>query len=163
MGDAASLRTVRADALDFHEIAFGSDEYKQTCELRNEVLRLPLGLNLYSEDLQREKEQLHFGLFDHDTELIACVIAMLQGSGKAKLRQMVVKAGYEGRGVGRRLLLSLEEMLATRGVSQLSLHARISAAGFYEKLGYVCSGEPFVEVGIPHIRMEKQQQSLNKP
>ena len=163
MGDAASLRTVRADALDFHEIAFGSDEYKQTCELRNEVLRLPLGLNLYSEDLQQEKEQLHFGLFDHCNELIACVIAVLQGSGKAKLRQMAVKAGYEGRGAGRRLLLSVEALLVARGVTQLSLHARISAAGFYEKLGYVYSGAPFVEVGIPHIRMEKQQQSLNKP
>jgi predicted GNAT family N-acyltransferase len=76
---------------------------------------------------------------------------------------MAVKAGYEVQGVGRRLLRSLEALLATRGVTQLSLHARISAAGFYEKLGYVRSGAPFVEVGIPHIRMEKQQQSLNKP
>ncbi len=153
----------RAEALDFREITFGSDEYKQTCELRNEVLRLPLGLSLYSEDLQQEKEQLHFGLFDHDAELIACVIAVLQKPGKAKLRQMAVKAGYEGQGVGRRLLLTLEALLAARGVTQLSLHARISAAGFYEKLGYVRLGAPFVEVGIPHVRMEKQQQSLNKP
>ncbi|MHB1117000.1 GNAT family N-acetyltransferase [Sideroxydans sp.] len=131
--------------------------------MRNEVLRLPLGLNLYREDLQQEKEQLHFGLFDHDTELIACVIAVLQGSGKAKLRQMAVRTGYEGQGIGRRLLLSLEELLVARGATQLSLHARISAGGFYEKLGYVYSGVPFVEVGIPHIRMEKQHQSLNKP
>ncbi|MBU3904373.1 MAG: GNAT family N-acetyltransferase [Gammaproteobacteria bacterium] len=131
--------------------------------MRNEVLRLPLGLNLYSEDLQQEKEQLHFGLFDHDSELIACVIAVPQGAGQAKLRQMAVKAGNEGRGAGRRLLLSLEELLGARGVTQLSLHARISAAGFYEKLGYARSGELFVEVGIPHIRMEKQQQPLKKP
>ena len=129
MGDTTSLKIGRTEALDFREITFGSDEYKQMCELRNEVLRLPLGLNLYSEDLQQEKEQLHFGLFDQDTELIACVIAVLHGYGKAKLRQMAVKAGYEGRGVGRRLLLSLEAQLAARGVTQLSLHARISAAG----------------------------------
>jgi predicted GNAT family N-acyltransferase len=154
---------MHTDALDLRSIAFGSEEYKQTCELRNEVLRLPLGLNLYSEDLELEKEQWHFGLFDQGTELIACVIAVPQASGKAKLRQMAVKAGHEGNGVGRRMLLSLETLLATRDVMQLSLHARISAAGFYEKLGYVRSGEPFVEVGIPHIRMEKQQQSLNKP
>ncbi|MBU0688301.1 MAG: GNAT family N-acetyltransferase [Gammaproteobacteria bacterium] len=163
MGDAASLKTVRANDLHFHEVAFGSDEYKQTCELRNEVLRLPFGLNLYSEDLQQEKDQSHFGLFDHGNSLIACVIAVPQGSGQAKLRQMSVKAGYEGLGVGRRMLLSLEALLARQGVTQLSLHARISAAGFYEKLGYVRSGEPFIEIGIPHIRMEKQQQSLKKP
>ncbi len=163
MGHTASLRTIQADALDFRSIVFGSDEYKQTCELRNEVLRLPLGMNLYSEDLALEKEQWHFGLFDNGTELIACVIAVPQASGQAKLRQMAVKARHEGKGIGRRMLLSLEALLAERGVMQLSLHARISAAGFYEKLGYVRSGEPFVEVGIPHIRMEKQQQSLNKP
>lgn len=163
MGDAASLRTIQADALDFHAITFGSDEYKQMCELRNAVLRLPLGLSLYSEDLQLEKAQLHFGLFDHGTELIACIIAVLQESGKAKLRQMAVKAGYEGQGVGRRILISLEDVLATRGVMKLSLHARISAVGFYEKLGYARSGDPFLEVGIPHILMEKFQQIFNKP
>ncbi|GAB5605538.1 GNAT family N-acetyltransferase [Sideroxyarcus sp. TK5] len=162
MGDATSLKIGRTEALDFREITFCSNEYKQTCELRIEVLRLPLGLNLYREDLQQEKEQLHFGLFD-GTELIACVIAVPQGAGKAKLRQMAVKAGHEGQGIGRRLLHSLEVVLASRGVTQLSLHARISAAGFYEKLGYVRSGSPFVEVGIPHILMEKQQQVLNKP
>ena len=150
------------DTLDFCSIAFGSDEYKQTCELRNEVLRKPLGLILYNEDIQQEKDHAHFGLFDHGKELIACAIAVPQGVGNAKLRQMAVKAGYEGQGVGRRMLFSLEALLARQGVTQLSLHARISAAGFYEKLGYVRSGEPFVEVGIPHIRMEKQQQSLNK-
>jgi predicted GNAT family N-acyltransferase len=157
------LTTVRTEDLDFHGITFGSDEYKQTCELRNEVLRLPLGLDLYSEDLQQEKDQSHFGLFDHGKSLIACVVAVPQASGQAKLRQMAVKTGYEGQGIGRRMLLSLEALLASQGMTQLSLHARISAAGFYEKLGYVRSGEPFVEVGIPHIRMEKQQQSLNKP
>ena len=151
------------DTLDFRSVAFGSDEYKQTCELRNEVLRKPLGLNLYDEDLKQEQDQLHFGLFDHGNSLIACVIAVPQGSGQAKLRQMAVKAGYEGQGVGRRLLLSLEARLACQGVAQLSLHARISAVGFYEKLGYVRSGDSFVEVGLPHIRMEKQQQSLKTP
>lgn len=154
---------VRAEELDFHEIAFGSDEYKQTCELRNEVLRKPLGLNLYSEDLQQEQVQSHFGLFDHGNSLIACVIAVPQGAGQVKLRQMAVKAGCEGQGVGRRMLLSLEALLAGQGVARLSLHARISAAGFYEKLGFVRSGESFVEVGIPHIRMEKQQHSFKKP
>lgn len=162
MGDTASLNLVRPDALDFREIRFGSDEYQQACALRNAVLRQPLGLNLYNEDLQQEKDQSHFGLFDHDNQLIACVIAVHHGNGKAKLRQMAVKAGYEGRGIGSRLLRALEARLARQGVVRLSLHARISAAGFYEKLGYVRSGAPFVEVGIPHILMEKHQQVLSQ-
>ncbi|MDD2701767.1 MAG: GNAT family N-acetyltransferase [Sideroxydans sp.] len=155
MGDPTSLTPILPASLDFHQVVFGSEAYKQTCALRNEVLRKPLGLDLFSEDLSQEKDQLHFGMFDREAKLIACVIAVPQAADAAKIRQMAVRAGFTGQGVGRMLMRSLEETLATRGVVKLSLHARVTAAGFYEKLGYVRTGEPFVEVGIPHIRMEK--------
>jgi predicted GNAT family N-acyltransferase len=35
------------------------------------------------------------------------------------------------------------------------MHARKSAAGFYERLGYNISGEEFKELTIPHYIMEK--------
>ena len=42
------------------------------------------------------------------------------------------------------------------GFKKIIMHARKSAAGFYEKLGYqVCSGE-FEEVTLPHYEMEKK-------
>ena len=53
------------------------------------------------------------------------------------------------------MLESLERWLAARGFHRLMLHARSSAAGFYEKLGYAATGEQFVEVTIPHVTMEK--------
>lgn len=155
MGDAASLTTVRAGALDFRAVTFGSDEYRLTCELRNEVLRKPLGLDLFSEDLNLEKDQLHFGMFDREAGLIACVIAVRVASGTAKIRQMAVRNGYVGQGVGRALMAAVEDRMALDGARNLLLHARITAAGFYEKLGYIRTGAPFVEVGVPHIRMEK--------
>jgi predicted GNAT family N-acyltransferase len=27
--------------------------------------------------------------------------------------------------------------------------------GFYEKLGYAVYGEPFAEVGVPHVHMQR--------
>ncbi|MFH2134469.1 MAG: GNAT family N-acetyltransferase [Pseudomonadota bacterium] len=155
MGHTTSVNPVRVEVLDFSAVTFGSDAYKRTCELRNDVLRKPLGLDLFNEDLSQEKEQSHFGLFDDDGQLIACVIAIRLALDTAKIRQMAVRSGYEGQGVGRALMRALEVQLAKDGVTKLMLHARLSAAGFYERLGYVRSGEPFVEVGIPHIRMKK--------
>jgi len=38
------------------EIKYGSKEYQQVLELRNKVMRLPLGLNIYDEDLSEEKD-----------------------------------------------------------------------------------------------------------
>jgi predicted GNAT family N-acyltransferase len=128
------------------------------CELRNEVLRLPLGLNLFEEDLSQEAHQLHFGLFDQVQNLIACVIAVKYSATEAKIRQMAVKSAYAGQGVGRTLIQSLEDYLARRGITRLSMHARVSAVGFYEKLGYERVGHEFVEVCIPHTRMQKQIQ-----
>ena len=142
--------------LSFREIEFDSADFKKECELRNEVLRLPLGLNLYDEDLAQEKDQLHFGLFDQDHHLIACVIAVCYSPTEAKIRQMAVKAEHAGQGNGQRILQSLEEYLADRGITRVFMHARMSAVGFYEKLGYARINHEFAEVGIPHIRMEKQ-------
>ena len=37
----------------FREVAFGSDDYRRECVLRQLVLRAPLGLDLFAEDSQR--------------------------------------------------------------------------------------------------------------
>jgi predicted GNAT family N-acyltransferase len=37
----------------------------------------------------------------------------------------------------------------------LCMHARKTAKGFYEKLGYAVTGDEFMEVTIPHYIMEK--------
>jgi len=37
--------------MNFRSIESGSDDYRKECELRDQVLRAPLGRNLYAEDL----------------------------------------------------------------------------------------------------------------
>jgi predicted GNAT family N-acyltransferase len=49
-----------------------------------------------------------------------------------------------------------ENIARDHGYRRLTMHARKSALGFYEKSGYkVCSDE-FEEVTIPHYVMEKE-------
>jgi hypothetical protein len=38
----------------------------------------------------------------------------------------------------------------------ITMHSRMSAVLFYEKLGFTKIGNEFKEVGIPHIKMYKQ-------
>lgn len=140
--------------MTFLEIPFQSDRYAQACELRNQVLRLPLGLDLQSEDLSPESEYLHFGI-EQDGQLIACVLAVPLGSGRAKLRQMAVLSECQGQGIGRRLIESVEDCLVQQGFQVVELDARREAVGFYEKLGYVSQGDEFISVTIPHQRMTK--------
>jgi predicted GNAT family N-acyltransferase len=146
----------------FREIAFGSDEYEMERSLRDKVLRRPLGLSLHNEDRAPEKVQWHFGLFAPGGELAACAIAVPLSYAEAKTRQMAVAPVYQGKGLGRELMNALEEHLQARGFTGFVLHARVSAAGFYEKLGYTAIGEEFLEVNIPHLKMEKKTGSSSE-
>jgi len=138
----------------FSEIQYGSAAYHAECELRNQVLRMPIGLSLHDEDLSQERNQLHFGLFDGG-RLVACVIAVVLSPTWAKIRQMAVRPEHQGKGCGRRVMESMETRLIAQGITHFSMHARISAVGFYERLGYSKVGEEFTEIGLPHVRMEK--------
>ncbi len=139
----------------FREIAFGSDDFRKECELRNEVLRVPLGLNLFDEEINLENKQMHFGMFDPCGNLLACAIAVECSSTEAKIRQMAVDSQYRGKGYGRKIIHCIEDYLARRGLIHLYLNARMTAVGFYEKLGYAKAGHEFIEIGIPHVKMEK--------
>lgn len=137
------------------EIMFGTDAYREECALRQRVLRAPLGLNLYNENLDAEKDQLHFGLFDDAGRLVASVTVVVLSPTEAKLRQMAVAPEQQRRGCGRLLMQRVEAVLLQRGLTHLSLHARKTATGFYTGLGYTTRGEDFIEVGIPHVEMSK--------
>lgn len=142
--------------MNVKEIRHGSTEYQQECALRQEVMRKPLGLNLYDEDLLAERGQIHFGLFDEKDQLLACVIAMPVTASEAKVRQMVVRPSLQGKGCGRLLLEAAEKVLVQRGFADLYLHSRMTVIGFYEHLGYTQTGSEFMEVGMPHVKMCKR-------
>lgn len=139
----------------FLEIAFNSPEYRLACSLRNEVLRLPLGLSLYDEDLELESEHWHFGIFENEA-LVGCVVVVPLAAGEAQLKQMAIAEAVRGNGLGRRLFEALEARLIAMGVGELRLHARETAVGFYEQLGFESEGELFLEVSIPHVKMRKR-------
>jgi predicted GNAT family N-acyltransferase len=140
-------------------IRHGSSKYQQECALRQEVLRKPLGLNLYDEDLVAERGQIHFGLFDDKDELLACVIAVPVTATEAMIRQMAVRPSLQGKGCGRLLLEAAEKVLARQGFTGLFLNSRMTAIGFYERLGYTQTGSEFMEVGLPHVKMCKRVSS----
>ena len=136
------------------ELEFGSGQYQSACRLREKVLRQPLGLRLSDADLRGEAEQLHFGMFADD-ELMACVTAAPLSANEARIRQTAVAPGHQGQGVARDMMRQVEAILADRGYTILSLHARKSAVGFYLKLGYMTVGGEFIEVTVPHQKMIK--------
>ena len=136
-------------------IDHGSKEYTQMVELRYNLLRKPLRLQFDEEELQREKDDIHIGCFEDD-HLEGCCLLTQTDPSTVRLRQMVVISGLQGKGIGRVLLQFAENIARDRGYKKIIMHARKSAVGFYEKLGYKVVGNEFEEVTIPHYVMEKK-------
>jgi predicted GNAT family N-acyltransferase len=135
-------------------IDHGTKEYQQMVNLRYEILRKPLGLKFAPEELEREKEDILIGAFDEEVLLGCCLLTREQGY-TMRLRQMAVPNSMQGKGIGRALMIFAENITRDMGYKRLVMHARKTAVGFYEKLGYKTKGAEFVEVTIPHFIMEK--------
>lgn len=137
------------------QIDHGSREYAQMVNLRELILRKPLGLTFTREELEKEKNDILIGSFDEDV-MLGCCILTKHDNRKLRLRQMAVNNNLQGKGVGASILSFTESLATDKGFSRIFMHARQTAIGFYEKFGYKIVGEQFLELNIPHFIMEKR-------
>lgn len=135
-------------------IDYGTPEYHQMIDLRMQILRTPLGLSFTKEDLEKEQNDMLLGCFDEEQLEGCCLLTEVEPS-TVKLRQMAVLYGLQGKGIGRVLMNFAENVARDAGYKKLTMHARKTAIGFYEKLGYTTCSDEFEEVTVPHFEMEK--------
>ena len=137
------------------EVAHGSPEYWATVDVRDWVLRKPLGLEFSIEELQGENNSFHFASYCGG-RVIACLVLRPLDAGEMRMRQLAVVPELQRRGIGRALVAYSEAWASGAGYRRMILHARETAVAFYEKAGYSRRGDRFEEVSIPHWAMEKR-------
>jgi GNAT superfamily N-acetyltransferase len=135
-------------------IDHGSPEYTQMVQLRNDILRKPLGLSFLPDELEKEKDEILIAAFEEE-KMLGCCMLIKTDPGTVRLRQMAVLNNLQGKGIGRALMQFAENIARDRGFRTITMHARKTATGFYEKLGYAVVGDEFIEVTLPHVVMEK--------
>ncbi|MBN2558114.1 MAG: GNAT family N-acetyltransferase [Clostridia bacterium] len=141
--------------IGFREIEYGSEEYRQELKMRDRILRKPLGLNLFDEDLVGEAHDFHLGAFTEDG-LAGVLVLTAKDSKTLKMRQVAVDAQLQGMGIGRGLVEFAEAFASLLGYGRIEMNARETAVDFYLRLGYAVCSERFIEVTIPHFKMEKK-------
>lgn len=141
--------------MEFVEIEWNSDLYALEIELRERLLRAPLGMGFSTEELAAESAELHFGLIDQK-QLKACAVIVPGPRDQAKLRQMAVHEDHQRQGLGSTLIRHIESELRCREFQRVELHAREEAVPFYGRLGYRTIGDRFIEVNLAHWRMYRQ-------
>lgn len=137
-------------------IEFATPEYDETVQLRDKILRRPLGLTFSEEQLAEEYADFHLAAYTHDWLLRGCLVLTPKGDKTLKMRQVAVDEACQKTGVGRQLVDASEALGRANNFDVMELNARETAVPFYLKLNYAIVGERFEEVGIAHFKMIKK-------
>ncbi len=137
-------------------IAYKTAEYNQSVELRDKILRKPLGMVFTEAFLADDEHEFILGLFDHD-KITATLNLKPVSKTQLKMRQVAVDEKIQGQGLGSKLVKFSEDYALKKGFNEIILHARDTAVNFYLNLNYkITDPNIFYEVGIPHLKMAKK-------
>jgi predicted GNAT family N-acyltransferase len=136
------------------EIEFASDLMRDAFELRFEVFVDEQGVPRELELDELDAGAIHLVAIRHDQ--VVGTLRMLEHDGAAKIGRVAVRAAARHSGIGARLMERAAAIARERGFAEIVLHAQVTVAGFYRRLGYVEEGDRFDEAGIPHIAMRKR-------
>lgn len=144
--------------IQFREVLYGSSEWKEAVQLREEILRKPLGSKFSVAELEEEENHFHIGGFINN-QLIATAV-LVPELNKIKMQRVAVKESSRNKKIGAKLLAYSETLTLGKGFGEIYCHARNSAVNFYLQNNYTPVGEYFEEDGIPHLKMIKMINTL---
>ena len=130
--------------INIREVAFGSEGYRALLDIRDEVLRKPIGMRLRDKDIASDHAEFHIAAFDGG-KAVGCVVLKPLGKDVIQLRQMAVLESHQGQNIGAKLVGHAEALARQKGFSVMETRAWRSAQGFYEKLGYQSREHEFAD------------------
>ena len=139
----------------YHLIPFSSLFYADLVQLRQDVLRTPLGQTLEFDQTRTDHTDWHLGACAAG-HLVGGVSLTPKASGVLRMRQMAVVPAYQTCGIGRKIVRAVEKLAESQGYRLLLLDAREPALPFYKRLGYAITSETFIKAHIPHREMQKR-------
>ncbi len=124
-------------------------------DLRHEVLMAPFTVK--RDDDWGDDDPHSYHLLAVDDGRVIGYSRLIEDGTTAQVRQVAVAFDRQRDGVGSALMLETLRRAAELGLDPVFLHARLSATGFYQRLGFVITSDdpfPYGRTGLPHVRME---------
>ncbi|KIX90010.1 acetyltransferase [Staphylococcus microti] len=129
-------------------------EYQDVLAIREAVFIEEQGVSR-EEEIDQYETTAHY-IIGYDTQGQPMATARYRGvDTTAKIERVAVMKGFRGKGIGKQLILALEQIASDNGYQHFKLGAQTHAIPFYESLGYEAYGDIFMDAGIPHRYMEK--------
>ncbi len=138
-----------------YKLVASDSELKEAFEVRKKVFVEEQGIAEYLEFNGNDRQALHMVVMDGE-RVIGTARVLFLATNQAKLERMAILKPFRRKGIGRRLIYYLNEELSKRQVEQVVFHTQYSVVAFYKSCGFEEWGSPFWEVGIKHIKMQRQ-------
>jgi predicted GNAT family N-acyltransferase len=133
----------QAKIVDWHEYAV------PLSTLRHQVFVIEQGVPVELEIDGEDDAACHAVALIDNNQVIGTGRMLASG----KIGRMAVRSDMRCQGVGRAVLDALINEARTQGLAGVSLGAQLSAVAFYQRAGFSCQGDVFIDAGIDHRQM----------
>ena len=141
------------------QIANTQNQIDAIIDLRYDILRKPWNQPKETSSDGMEDTAINAFIVDNG-KVIACGRLQDNGEGLGQIRYMAVDSDYQGRGLGKLIVIKLEEEARNINLRTVELQARENAVEFYKSQGYAVKETSFKLWDIiQHYLMTK---NLNK-
>ncbi len=138
-----------------YKLVTSDSELEGAFAVRRQVFVQEQGIPEDVELDEHDREAVHMVVKD-GYRVIGTARVLYLATGLAKIERMAILQPFRRRGVGRKIISFLSKELKNSGVEQVVLHAQYAVVAFYRSCGFKETGSPFREVGIKHVKMQKQ-------
>lgn len=104
--------------------------------------------------LENDENGIHFGLYVDDH--LTTVVSLFNTGNVTQFRKFATLTSAQGKGYGTQLLTYIINYVKNIGSEKIWCNARVSAAGFYSKFGFIQTNKRSVSNGIDFVIMELQ-------
>lgn len=115
------------------------------------MLRIPIDKSIYDEDLDIEKENDFYGVFQAD-KLIGTLSFFEEEPRVAHLTAFVIHQSFQRMGLGKELVKFLVADLHQQGYLKLHVDTRAEAKIFYQKCGFPVVEGPILNKKLKIIK-----------
>ena len=106
------------------------------------------------DEFDAEDAAAHHLLLTLDGEPVATGRILPVSEGVWRLGRIAVSRVLRGTGLGRVLVEEMRQKAQSLGAARFLLDAQCRVVGFYEKCGFVVTGEEHMDGHVPHVGME---------
>lgn len=138
-------------------------ELKDYYHFRWEMLRKPLHQPEGSEKDAYDAYSHHQMVVDDQRRPVAVGRLYINADNEASIRFLAVAPGFQGKGLGKLIAMTLESVARQEGVKRVVCSAREEAIEFFAKLGFSNQGEITIPLTTPirHFMMSKPVASMD--